>query len=163
MPPDPYSPSDAFVINIPFGTSGNLDAALHLIEQACYQGESEMRGIVAALYEHPYTLEYIVSCTSRLPVCPFVILTRIILPCSAGEGCIQEALQVDGCQVSHIQNANRDGKHERAVRSKIFAFAAICRAVAGCRCIPPTRAPQERGTLVQRFKRTREEFQNGPL
>jgi len=74
MPPDRFSPPDAFNINLfnseALGTPDGLQAAIRAIEAVCHRGDPETATVVEALNNHSHILEYIISGTSsRVLIC----------------------------------------------------------------------------------------------
>ena len=135
MPPDRYSPQDAFDIDIldpqALNAPEGLATAIRTIEEVCHRGHPNMAEMVAALNGRPYILEYIISGALRVlvPSCALPIL--IIPPSSAGEGGIREAPEVDSYRVPHIQGAKCDGFDGHAAAPEILIFVAI-RGVSIC-------------------------------
>ena len=85
MPPDRFSPPNAFNINLldseALGTPDGLQTALRAIEAVCHQGGPETTTVVEALNDRSHILEYIISGTSpRVLICSYEFPMPIISP-----------------------------------------------------------------------------------
>jgi len=152
MPPDRYSPQDAFDATLfdarALDAPDGLNTALHAIEAACYRGD--IAEMVATLNSRAYILEYMISGTLRVTVDPCASLSLIILLSSAGGRSIREALEVDRHGLSHIPNAKHDGRHEYATPPAVLIFIAIRRISVHRRCTPqPPHVLEKDATLVR--------------